>query len=281
MLFFALPHKNPHSLLSMSSPAPHNVIDPSPLTQVVEMLVGLSLRVLGGGLDKRALATLTRQVGEARRGARELRRVAVFNRRVHAMARLASDPAWRAQIRRELGGAYVIECWRRKLRGSQFARQVELREKRAAYILARKTNPDFGFAPPCDGGLDTPPKPKRERRPVKTDSSGLFRLAPVPTYLVTHIFEPRVTPRTEPRRDPFAVRGLVQDFAPIPLMPDDLAEPVEPDIELLSNSQNLTLEDMEEWAWDEASQDFLPPLIFDPPKGDDPPPKERPFIRRL
>ena len=265
----------------MQSPAPDNVIDPRPLMRVVEMLVELSLRVLGGGLDKRALATLTRQVGEARRVARELRRIAVFNRRVKAMARLASDPKWRAQIRRELGGAYAIECWRRKLRGSQFARQVELRKKRAAYILARKTNPDFGYAPLCDGGLETPQRPKRERRPVKTDSSGLFRLSPVPTYLVTPVFEPRVTPRTAPNRDPFAVRGLVQDFAPISLMPDDLADPVEPSVDPLLNSQNLTLEDMEDWAWDEASQDFLPPLIFDPPKGDNPPRKERPFIRRL
>ena len=249
------------------------------------MLVELSLRVLGGGLDKRALARLTRQVGEARRVARELRRIAVFNRRVLAMGRLASDSEWRAQIRRELGGAYVIECWRRKLRGSQFARQVALRKKRAAYILARKTNPDFGFAPPCDGGLETPQRPKRKRRPVKTDSSGLFRLAPVPTYLVTPVFEPRVTPRAMPHlsscRDPFAVRGLVQDFAPISLMPDDLADPIESDIDPLSNSQNLTLEDMKDWAWDEASQDFLPPLIFDPPKGDNPPRKVRPFIRRL
>ena len=43
------------------------------------MLVELSLRVLGGGLDKRALATLARQVGEARRVARELRRIALHN----------------------------------------------------------------------------------------------------------------------------------------------------------------------------------------------------------
>ena len=221
---------------NMPSPVSDSLIDMAPLQRVIDRLIAMSLAILEGALDKPALAKLKALSAQIERVSKELRRGSVWNLRAQALARLRSDKAYRARIRFELGGHHVIARWKEKLRGSNFPRQIELRAKRAEYLQQMKSGPDEDY----ERGLNaaklavTPRRPARQKRPalrqrkaVRTDSSGLFRLAPVPLWLSTHIVRPQAKgqgargPRAEtPRRL----------CAPIALMPDDLlADDVVPD----------------------------------------------------
>lgn len=267
----------------MQKPAQSSAIDTVPLRRMMDMFARISFCLLEGHLDKRALRKLSRCVRQMASVSREMQRVTTFNRRVLAMARLRSDPLWRARIHDELGGAHVIARWRERIRVSQFPAQIERRKKRAIILKQRK----FDVSPmrlrdPKVHRIDPaePLKP-RKRAKVKTDKSGLFRLAPVPMWLSGETPLAPLAPISSPRRRATPSPSPRRAFAPIPLMPHDLIivpeEPCDADAEIveeahpaaefetLSNSEKLTPQEVIDWIWNEEGRDYFPPQIEAPP----------------
>ena len=296
----------------METPVSDKPIDTAPLQRVIDMFVLMAAKVLEGALDKKALARLKKIHLKIERVNREMKGLALHNMRAAALARLRADVDFRARVRDELGGFHVIKAWREKLRGASFPFQIELRKRRAEYRAALKANPEMGFtcgseaerfngapnpAPPehCEVSPERPHAP-HDRKSVRTDSSGLFRLAPVPAWLDSHIVLPRsagqgVLGRPKGSRNKPSSRLC----APIPLMPDDLdiaprsapapkgKAPAKEARDPFSNSQRLSKRERRDWQWDEAGQDYFPPDLVraEPPPLPPPPMTLPPRVRCL
>ena len=125
---------------------------------------------------------------------------------------------------------------------------------------------------------------QRERKAVRTDRSGLFRLAPVPIWLDSHIILPRplgqgVLGRPKGSRNKAAKRLC----APIPLMPHDLDSrprraqapkldaPANEARDPFSNSQRISQRERSAWQWHEPGQDYFPPELLRPKRPPLPP----------
>lgn len=271
----------------MQRSAPDTPIDMAPLQRVIEMFALMAAKILDGALDRQALAGLKKINVQIERLTREMRALALHNMRAAALARLRTDVDFRERVRAELGGFHVIKAWREKLRAASFPIQIELRQKRAAYRAALKANPEMGAA--RNFGAPHPERShvQRERKAVRTDRSGLFRLAPVPIWLDSHIILPRplgqgVLGRPKGSRNKAAKRLC----APIPLMPHDLDSrprraqapkldaPANEARDPFSNSQRISQRERSAWQWHEPGQDYFPPELLRP-KRPPPPPRVR------
>ena len=298
----------------MQTPVSDRTIDTAPLQRVIDMFAAMSAAILEGVLDKAALAGLKKCTSEIERVSKELRRTSLANMKASALARLRSDRAYRARVCGELGGHHVIARWRERLRASNFPRQIELRRERAENLLRRQTDPDAPFKRASEAAVidKNPARPPRQKRPVKTDRAGLFRLAPVPIWLDANTVSPPLSNgagagegRRGPRR---AAHSLLK---PIPLMPfdigpdnfgqDDFLEsppsdfiapadipiegiPIEDGPDPFSNSQRITAEERKHWQWNAHCQEYFPPLEPEThfePEPDPPPRGAAPFVRRL
>ncbi len=205
------------------------------------MFVRLSLAVFDSVshvdlIPSRAMSRVTRYTQTIARVMREIRTSEIENRRAAGLERLLRDPAWRAQLREELGGYWVIKRWREGLRfHAAFRAHHPLHDGAGEGTHQSLTAFDM-----CanDGHISAPPpRPKRARSEVRTAANGLFRLAPVPRLPElenTQSFravmaqagydvapQPASVPEGEPPRDRAPREWRLQPF---PLQPYHLAD---------------------------------------------------------
>lgn len=146
-------------------------VDTSLLQDLVQMFVGVGLKLLQGCVNKGFIgdAAVDSLLGYTR-GIKPLMKETIQSEartlRAEAWARFQRDAGWRDQIRQELGGYWVIKRWRARLMfranltpegAAALARVQEARRQRRS---ARN-----GLAAKASG--------------VRTDRSGVFRLAPI------------------------------------------------------------------------------------------------------
>ena len=206
----------------MDFPRSSSHVDTTPLRRMVDRFVGLIIVIIEGGMEPRGMGRAVRYSRDIARLLREIARTEVFNRRMAALEKLASDRAWRESVQAQLGGYWVIKRWARRLR-----RQTA-RVSRAPHHA--QTSAQGSQALQKSQAIQTPsaaqnPKP---RAAVRTAEGGLFRLAPIPRLAAPRAKPPKdMSPKDMPSKDLYVVQSApariwrpAKHFKPIALTPE-------------------------------------------------------------
>ena len=200
----------------MDFPRSSSHVDTTPLRRMVDRFVGLIIVIIEGGMEPRGMGRAVRYSRDIARLLREIARTEVFNRRMAALEKLASDRAWRESVHAQLGGYWVIKRWARRLRlqTARVSRDPHHAQKPAQESQTVQKSQAMNILAAQN---------QKPRAAVRTAEGGLFRLAPIP-----RLAAPRAKPQTDmPPKDLYVVQSApariwrpAKHFKPIALTPE-------------------------------------------------------------
>lgn len=152
------------TLAAMSDACAYNPVDTAPLRRMLSLLIAFGAQIAARALQGGSLRGAERCSRLILRVTREIRACEIANIHGRALERLGTDPAWKAQMRLELGGYWVIKRWEER---------KKRRAMRAAQGLHAPISPHVRAATARRAG------PSGPRKKVRTDNAGVFRLAPI------------------------------------------------------------------------------------------------------
>lgn len=195
---------------------PH-LIDSSPWELAVDMFMALSAHIIQSTLTLKSVTKLVYYTREISRLSRRIRGAETENIYMAALLRLGSDAAWRAQVRRELGGDWVIKRWE-----AFFEFQTGLIE--LGYVQEPSTQERPVQESQMQQEAASPQQnikshDRTPRQEVTTAAEGLFRLAPIPRCMPLEAGH-RAWPESGYNNAPYTAQ--TKAFAPYPLFPDEI-----------------------------------------------------------